>query len=88
MKCFCVPDERDDIERGWVVCVSEEFHQSMNDACCNFGEFDSSDVNRLDEELTIFRSLNHTKIGLRKKDKAHKIIPFQNQPPESSVVVS
>lgn len=42
-----VPNEHDDIEGGGVISVSKELHQCVNDACCNFREFDRSDVDRL-----------------------------------------
>lgn len=35
-RVFDVPNECDNIERGWVVGVAEEFHESVNDACCDF----------------------------------------------------
>lgn len=67
MKHLGVPNKRDNVERRWVICVSEEFHKSVNDACSNFREFDSSNVDGLDEKLTVFRSLNHE--GQFKKGK-------------------
>lgn len=38
-----VPDERYNI-KGGRVGVTQEFHKNIDDTCCNFGEFDGSDV--------------------------------------------
>jgi len=52
-----IPNKSDHIEGRWVVGVPEKFHESMHNASCNFGKFDSSDVDRLDKELAVFRGL-------------------------------
>jgi hypothetical protein len=61
-KVIHVPDERDDIECGRVVGVTEEFHEGVYDAGCDLGELDGHNVDRLDEQLSVLRCLRGTLI--------------------------
>lgn len=54
---ICVPNERDDIKGRGIVGVAQEVHQSMDDTGSHLGEFDGSDMDRLNEKLAVFRCL-------------------------------
>lgn len=47
--------ERHDVQSRGIVGISEEVDESMDNAPCYLGEFDGAYVNRLNEELSVFR---------------------------------
>jgi hypothetical protein len=51
------PNERHNIQGRRVVRIAQEVHEGVYNTSCDFGEFDSSDMDRLDEELSVFRRL-------------------------------
>lgn len=55
---FSSPNERNDVQRRWVVGISQEVHKSMHDGSRNFREANSADMDGLDEQLPIFRRLH------------------------------
>ena len=53
----CLPNEGNDIKRRRVVGIAKEVHQGVNDASRDFREFDGSNVNGLNQQLPVLRSL-------------------------------
>lgn len=57
---FSSPNERNDVQRRWVVGISQEVHESVHDGSCDFREANSADMDGLDKQLPIFRRLHGT----------------------------
>ncbi len=51
------PNKRYDINGRWVIRVSEEVHENVDDTRSDLGELDSARVNALNEKLTVFEAL-------------------------------
>jgi len=52
------PDESDNIHGGRIVRIAEKVHQREYHTCGNLGEFDSHDMDGLDQKLAILRILS------------------------------
>jgi hypothetical protein len=48
------PNKGNDINRSGVACIAEELHQGVHDAGGYLGEANRADVDRLDQELSVF----------------------------------
>lgn len=55
---FSSPNERNDVQRRWVVGISQKVHESVHYGSRNFREANSADMDGLDEQLPIFRRLH------------------------------
>jgi hypothetical protein len=52
------PHESDNIHGGRIVRITEEVHQREYHTCGNLGEFDSHDMDGLNQKLAILRILS------------------------------
>jgi hypothetical protein len=59
----------------------------VNDTCSNFGEFDGSHMNGLDQKLPIFRNLHGNIVSAVFRERMMAAIaPSRSRPPASSAV--